>query len=171
MRSLYNHLGYWASARLEAPCVIEAETGRALSYRQCLAAVQAMYRYLGPRPSNLYLVLPGGIANAVIWLSALTGGHTLVPLAPEATTREWNHPTNLFSPDVVFADLPTPLTHERYLHLDGCSVLHDQCKELLTRADHRAAPLPLCEGRACSSLREHSRYGLLAEAQRPAGVR
>jgi acyl-CoA synthetase (AMP-forming)/AMP-acid ligase II len=154
MPSLYDHLAYWASIRPEAPYVIEAETGRALTYRQCLTAVQTMHRWLDVRPTNLYLALPGGIANAVIWLSALTGGHTVVPLAPEASARDSMHVANLFAPNVVIADPSTPPAQERFSHVRARRMLGDQCEELLTRdalarGNDCTAPLPLREGRAC----------------------
>src|SRR5712691_719715 len=88
MDNLHNQLVHWATSAPEQICLVEAETGRSMTYRHCLSAVQKMRRFLGAEPRNLMLTLSGGIADAVLWLSALTGGHMLVPLAPDAQEEE-----------------------------------------------------------------------------------
>jgi acyl-CoA synthetase (AMP-forming)/AMP-acid ligase II len=103
---LHDKLLEWATVQPTAPFIIEARTGRTLSYGQCLAAVQATRRFLGDEPRCIMLSLPGGIANAVIWLSALTGGHTLVPVAPDAPAQELSHIVELSPPDVMVAERP-----------------------------------------------------------------
>jgi acyl-coenzyme A synthetase/AMP-(fatty) acid ligase len=67
---------------------VEAETGRELTYAHTLASVNSVRQLLGDTPRRIVLALPGGVVNAVIWLSALSGGHMLVPLSPDAPDEE-----------------------------------------------------------------------------------
>lgn len=83
---------------------MEAETGRKLSYAQALAAVHMFRQALGDTPHRLALVLPGGILNAVIWLSALSGGHHLIPVSPDATEKEKLALTQRHRPDVLIVE-------------------------------------------------------------------
>src|SRR6185312_6631935 len=75
----------WATRQPEATWLVEAESGREMNYAQALSAVCAMRQVLGDAPRHIVLALPGGLANAVCWLSALSGGHHLHPLSPGAT--------------------------------------------------------------------------------------
>jgi acyl-CoA synthetase (AMP-forming)/AMP-acid ligase II len=68
--------------------IIEAETGRTFTYAQTLAAVNTMRRFLGESPRCIAMMLPGGIVSAIVWISALSGGHLLIPLSPNATDEE-----------------------------------------------------------------------------------
>src|SRR5579884_1197689 len=86
--SLYRSLVEWASKRPDDIYIVEAETGRTLTYAQTLAAVNAMRCFLGEFPCTIAMTLPGGIVSAVVWLSVLSGGHRLIPLAPNATDGE-----------------------------------------------------------------------------------
>lgn len=86
--SLYRSLVHWATVQPEKTCIVEAETGRELIYSHMLAAVNEMRQFLGTTPRCIVLALPGGIVSAVVWISALSGGHQLVPLSPEATDEE-----------------------------------------------------------------------------------
>jgi acyl-CoA synthetase (AMP-forming)/AMP-acid ligase II len=99
-------LTQWAALRPDAPFVIEAETGRALTYRQCASAVRAMRGFFGETPCGVALTLPGGIANAVTWISALTAGHTLVPLSPNAANEEKFRAAALYQPDILVVEQP-----------------------------------------------------------------
>ncbi|HLW02073.1 MAG TPA: AMP-binding protein [Ktedonobacterales bacterium] len=145
---LYEHLRNWAATRPEAPFLIEAETGVTLTYKQSFTACQAMRQHLGAEPRSILLGLPGGIANAIVWLSALTGGHTLIPIAPDAPAQEVLRVTDLFPPDVIIADQAvgqeslgqprTPMLTKR------------DCEMLIHHAAFDAGPaLPPIEGRAC----------------------
>jgi len=106
MSVLYERLTWWAATYPHKPFIVEAETGRELTYGQCLSAVRAMRRFLGDAPRCIYLMLPGGIANAVIWLSALTDGHTLVPLAPDARSEEHARVACIYPADILVAERP-----------------------------------------------------------------
>jgi acyl-CoA synthetase (AMP-forming)/AMP-acid ligase II len=88
------------------PFVIEAETGLVMTYGQCLAAVDELRRTLGAVPKRIALTLPGGIANAALWLVALTGGHLLVPLPSDATDREKAEAARWYAPDVLVVEQP-----------------------------------------------------------------
>ena len=102
--SLYRSLVRWAKARPGATYIVEAETGRELTYAHTLAAVNEMRQLLGDTPRCLVLALPGGIANAVVWISALSGGHQLVPLSQDATGEEKARIAQKFRPDVLFVE-------------------------------------------------------------------
>src|SRR5438309_6827795 len=106
MSDLHDHLMHWASSAPEQICLVEAETGRSLTYRHCLSAVQKMRHFLGARPRTLMLTLSGGMADAVLWLSALTGGYMLVPLAPDAAGEERARAVSMYKPDVLFVEQP-----------------------------------------------------------------
>src|SRR5437588_2404103 len=106
MYNLHNQLMHWATIAPEQISIVEAETGRSMTYSHCLSAVQKMRRFLGAQPRNLILTLSGGIADAVLWLSALTGGHMLVPLAPDAAEEERARAVNMYKPDVLFVEQP-----------------------------------------------------------------
>src|SRR6185312_3274143 len=86
--SLYRSLVRWAKIQPGATYLVEADTGRELTYAHTLAAVNSMRLLLGDTPQCLMLALPGGIVNALVWLTALSGGHQLIPLSPNATDEE-----------------------------------------------------------------------------------
>src|SRR5712691_2329607 len=102
--NLHNQLIHWATIAPEQICLVEAETGRSMTYRHCLSAVQKMRHFLGAEGRNLTLTLSGGMADAVLWLSALTGGHMLVPLAPDAADEERKRAVSMYKPDVLFVE-------------------------------------------------------------------
>jgi acyl-CoA synthetase (AMP-forming)/AMP-acid ligase II len=102
--SLFNSLVKWAATQPDAVYIVEAETGCELTYAQALAAVHTMQQTLGTTPRTLVLSLPAGIANAVLWLSALCGGHHLIPVSPDATDREKALIAKRHQPDVVFVE-------------------------------------------------------------------
>src|SRR5438874_11186199 len=106
MYNLHDQLTHWASSAPEQICLVEAETGRSMTYGHCLSAVQKVRHLLGVQPRNLMLTLSGGIADAVLWLSALTGGHMLVPLAPDAQEEERQRAVSMYRPDMLFVEQP-----------------------------------------------------------------
>jgi acyl-CoA synthetase (AMP-forming)/AMP-acid ligase II len=98
---LFRSLVKWAATQPDATYLIEAESGHKLTYAQTLAAVNTMRQLLGDSPRNLVLALPGGIANAVLWLSALSGGHHLIPVPPDATDKEKSRLAERYQPDLL----------------------------------------------------------------------
>jgi acyl-CoA synthetase (AMP-forming)/AMP-acid ligase II len=102
--SLFNSLVQWAALQPEATFIVEAETGREISYAQTLAAVHAFRQALGDTPRHLALALPGGILNAVIWLSVLSGGHHLIPVSPKATEKEKLALAQRHKPDMLIVE-------------------------------------------------------------------
>src|SRR5438105_9278177 len=104
MYNLHNQLMHWATIAPEQISIVEAETGRSMTYSHCFSAVQKMRRFLGAQPRNLIVTLSGGIADAVLWLSVLTGGHMLVPLAPDAAEEERARAVSMYKPDVLFVE-------------------------------------------------------------------
>src|SRR3989440_2671722 len=149
MYDLHNQLVHWATIASEQICIVEAETGRSMTYSHCLSAVQKMRQFLGAQPRNLILTLSGGIADAVLWLSALTGGHMLVPLAPDAADEERARAVSMYKPDVLFVDQP-----EEAQGFPGASdakiVTRQACELLIEQArTERVAPLPSVQGHVC----------------------
>jgi len=102
--TLFRSLVRWATVQPDASCIIEAETGRELSYAQMLTAVQALRGLLGNVPRHLVLALPGGVINATLWLSALSGGHHLIPVAPNATDEEKATIARRYQPDMLIVE-------------------------------------------------------------------
>lgn len=86
--SLDSALARWAVSTPNASFVSEIETGRVLNYGAARAAVQSLRAYLGEPGRVIGLALPPGVPSAMAWLTALTGGHTLVPCSPDATDEE-----------------------------------------------------------------------------------
>src|SRR3989442_3990232 len=149
MYNLHNQLVHWATIAPEQISIVEAETGRSMTYSHCLSAVQMMRRFLGAQPRNLILTLSGGMADAVLWLSALTRGHMLVPLAPDAADEERARAVSMYKPDVLFVEQP-----EEAQGFPGASdaqiVTRQQCELLIEQArTERISPLPSVKGHVC----------------------
>jgi len=102
--SLYRNLAKWASVQQEKTYIVEAETGRELTYSKTFTAINELQELLSNTPRTIVLALPGGIANAVVWISALSGGHMLVPLSPDATDEEKAWVAQKYRPDVLFVE-------------------------------------------------------------------
>jgi acyl-CoA synthetase (AMP-forming)/AMP-acid ligase II len=102
--SLYRSLVKWASVQPGMTSIVEAVTGRELTYCQALAAINKLRELLGNTPRCIVLALPGGVANAVIWISALSGGHHLIPLSPNTTDEEKVRVAQKCRPDVLFVE-------------------------------------------------------------------
>src|SRR5260221_13256198 len=98
---LFDHLSHSASVQPDAAFIVEAETGRTVTYAQTLAAVHRLRRALGDAPACVLLALPGGVEHGLGWLSALTGGHTLRPFVPPPTAHGAARRSSLFAPAVV----------------------------------------------------------------------
>ncbi len=131
--SLHEKLLHWGINQPETPFLIEAETGKTITYGQSIAAIQAMRRFLGAEPCCVLLALPGGITNSLIWLSALTGGHTLVPVAPDAPAHEVARVTKSFSPDVVIIERAEE--RERFAFLNARFLTLAECAAQLENAE------------------------------------
>ncbi len=120
-----------------------------MTYSHCLSAVQKMRHFLGAQPRNLILTLSGGIADAVLWLSALTGGHMLVPLAPDAAEEERARAVSMYKPDVLFVE-----QHEEAQGFPAAFaaqvVTRRDCDALLEQArTELISPLPSVKGHVC----------------------
>src|SRR2546421_11020182 len=157
MYDLSTQLVHWASSAPEQICLVEAETGRSLTYRHCLSAVQNMRHFLGVQPRNLMLTLSGGIADAVLWLSALTGGHMLVPLAPDAADEERARAVRMYKSDVLFVEqaeeakgFPGAFAAQIVTRQD-CEALIEQSRIVCGRGEQTEliSPLPSVKGHVC----------------------
>jgi acyl-CoA synthetase (AMP-forming)/AMP-acid ligase II len=142
--SLFNSLVKWAAIQPDKVYLVEAETGRTLTYAQALAAVDSMRQALGNTPRTLVLALPGGIANAVLWLSALSGGHHLVPIAPGAAEREKSLIARQHRPDTLCVE------HEQdargFEYPSAAVWTRHTCETIMQQTSIQKAPEPL-EGR------------------------
>lgn len=139
----------WASIQPDKPFLIEAESGRCLTYRQCLASVQAVQEVLGDSPKNVFLSLSNGLENAVLWLAALTGGHLLVPLPPGASPAECARTASLFRPDVLVVE---QMDDAQKICSPGAFVLtRGECEALLQEHESATSTAPGGgrEGRVC----------------------
>lgn len=84
--------------------IIETVTGETISYVDLASAVSGMHKFLGNRPQLIMVALPGGIVDAVIWLSILTGGHTMLPVSATLTEYEYNEYIADHEPDLIIAE-------------------------------------------------------------------
>src|SRR5438270_6817229 len=157
MYNLHNQLVHWATIAPEQICIVEAETGRSMTYSHCLSAVQKMRRFLGAQPRNLIVTLSGGIADAVLWLSALTGGHMLVPLAPDAADEERARAVRMYKSDVLFVEqaeeakgFPGAFAAQIVTQQD-CEALIEQSRIVCGRGEQTEliSPLPSVKGHVC----------------------
>jgi acyl-CoA synthetase (AMP-forming)/AMP-acid ligase II len=145
---LHEQLLAWATAQPEAPFIVEAETGSTLTYSQSFAAVQALRRFLGAEPRRVLLALPGGMANAIAWLSTLTGGHTLIPAAPDTPAQEVMRITALFPPDVMLVKQKADA--EGFGQQSARVLTQDECAALIYSARSDAGNLLApSAGRVC----------------------
>jgi acyl-CoA synthetase (AMP-forming)/AMP-acid ligase II len=103
-RTLESTLAYWAATQPDAPFLIDAETGRGLDYAACWRAVCGLRRWLGATPQTLLVALPGGVETGVVWLAALTGGHCIVPCAPDSTPAEYVRLAKRWEPDLFIGE-------------------------------------------------------------------
>jgi acyl-CoA synthetase (AMP-forming)/AMP-acid ligase II len=154
MYDLHNQLVHWATIAPEHSSIVEAETGGSITYSHCLSAVQKMRQFLGVRPRNLMLTLSGGIADAVLWLTALTGGHMLIPLAPDAAEEERKRAVSMYKPDVLFVEQLEEAQTLRFAQGDSAAdaqiVTRQACELLIehARTEH-ISPLPSVKGHVC----------------------
>jgi acyl-CoA synthetase (AMP-forming)/AMP-acid ligase II len=99
--TLHCQLEYWAAIQPDAPFIVELDENRMITYAQFREAVLDLRRMLGNRQRSIALALPGGIPAAIVWIAALTGGHCLIPCAPESTPAERALLGERHVPDVV----------------------------------------------------------------------
>ena len=87
--SLITSLDHWARLQPDAPFLSETDENREVTYGGFARAVARLQQaWDTDSPLTIALALPGGIPAALIWIAALTGGHRLIPCAPEATEAE-----------------------------------------------------------------------------------
>ncbi|HKV58267.1 MAG TPA: AMP-binding protein [Ktedonobacteraceae bacterium] len=142
--SLFNSLVKQAAIQPDAVYMIEAESGRELTYAQALSAVNTMRQTLGTTPRKVVLSLPGGFASAVTWLSALSGGHHLVPVSPDVTAREKSLIAQRHQPDVIIVEQKADARDFDCSH--SAIMSRDECETLVEQASSQAALEPV-EGR------------------------
>lgn len=100
---LQTQLLTWAKQKDNDAVVVEAITGNSITYRDFAYAVSAMREFLGEKPLAVVIAIPGSIADAVLWLSCLTGGHLLIPVSPHITSFEFEQVVTYHKPDVIIA--------------------------------------------------------------------
>ncbi|MHB8595195.1 MAG: AMP-binding protein [Ktedonobacteraceae bacterium] len=134
MYELQTILEQWVAHNPQQPCIIEAETERTLTYAQFLSAVSAMRRQIGALPCHIAMALPGGIINSTVWISALTGGHTLIPLSPEATAQEKARIGRQYQPNMLIVEQAADARD--FNHPDATVITRQQCELLIQQASH-----------------------------------
>lgn len=163
--SLYRSLFQWAASQPDAPAIVEAETEHELTYAQALHGVNTLCQILGPEPRRVILALPGGIASAIVWLSALSGGHHLIPVAANASDEEKSKIAKRHRPDVLCV--------ERFEDAAGFGCPHaivfsrSECESLIAQVPVQTAFEPV-EGRVyltTSGTTGEPKYVALTERQ------
>jgi acyl-CoA synthetase (AMP-forming)/AMP-acid ligase II len=104
MPALHDHLLRNAQQNPDGIFLLEADSGRALTYAQTLSATCAVHRLLGTKPRCILLATPNGLCSALVWLSALMGGHTLAPISPDAPLLEQARLAKQTPPDVLIVE-------------------------------------------------------------------
>lgn len=104
--TLQNSLQTWAAKNGDKPCIIETNTSNSISFQELAYAVAAVRQHFGPKPQSIILALPGGIADAVVWLAALTGAHRLIPTSPQTTDFELQQLISKHNPDFLITEFP-----------------------------------------------------------------
>lgn len=134
VHNLQSTLEQWVAHNPQQPCIIEAETGRTCSYTQFLSAVSVMRRRIGDTPAHIALALPGGIMSATVWISALTGGHTLIPLSPEATAQEKARLGQQYQPTLLIVE---QAADARDFNCPGATVMtRQQCELVIQQSSY-----------------------------------
>ncbi len=151
MNNLHDRLAYWAEHDPNRSVIVEAETERRITYGHCFAAVQEMRRMLGPAPCNILAPIQGEITDTLLWLTALTGGHLLVPLAPDAAIEERTRAATMFKPDMLVLESEDELQQFPYAE-DAHVLTRVQCEQIIVNAQRtygRSAPLEPATGGVC----------------------
>ena len=145
------NMARWAVTQPDALCVVEAETGREIRYRQFFLAVQRVRLLLGEKPRCIILTLPGGIVDAVLWLAALTGGHTLVPLAPDAPQAERERAVRMYEPDTLIVEQQDDAQAFQAGDTGRHVITRGECDALIEQAviDNDIPDLSFKEGSVC----------------------
>jgi acyl-CoA synthetase (AMP-forming)/AMP-acid ligase II len=115
-----------------------------MTYTQTLVAVNALRQFLGSVPRSVLVVLPGGIVDAVLWISAITGGHQLIPLSPGATNEEKSGAAERYKPDLLFVEQEEDALS--FAYSSAIVVTKRQCEVLIKRVCPSCEPL---EGQVC----------------------
>lgn len=101
---LYNQLQHWAKTKGESAALIETNTKNSISFQNLLSSVTTLAHYLGKEKKTIVVALPGGIVDATIWLTALSGGHLIVPVSPMLTEYEYHEVIARHAPDLIISD-------------------------------------------------------------------
>ena len=144
MSALHDYLLRNAQQNPEGIFLLEAESGRTLTYAQTLSATRAVHRLLGTRPRRILLAAPNGLCSAIVWLSALTGGHTLAPISPDAPLLEQARLAKQVTPDVLIVERQTSassVSHATVLTCDDLERMIAAAQENELGADE-SAPAP-----------------------------
>lgn len=140
---LIKSLFYWATRQPDAPFLVKVENGCTWSYQQTLSAVCAFRAWLGEEPRRIALAIPGGMVNAVCWLSALSGGHHLIPLAPQATDEEKLAITRRYQPHILLVEQESDAVG--FASAQATVLTRSMCEQVLKKIPS-VSLFPSCEG-------------------------
>lgn len=142
--TLLRYLESRAATQPDAAFIVEAESGHEINYAQALNALYILRRALGAQPRRIILALPAGIANGLLWLCALSGGHHLIPVSPGATAEEKAAIARRHRPDILCVEQEEDAgafcsPQAMLLTLSECEMLIGQarpCAQLEPREGH-----------------------------------
>ncbi|HVB74359.1 MAG TPA: AMP-binding protein [Ktedonobacteraceae bacterium] len=148
MYSLQRSLEQWAAIDPQKICVIEAETEKSITYIHFLSSVYAIRELIGDSPRCIALALPGGITSAVVWISALTGGHTLIPLSPDAANLEKARMAREYHPDIFIVEQEQDA--QGFACASAIVITRQQCETLIEQdAQEFHESMPARAGQVC----------------------
>ncbi|MBE3565940.1 MAG: AMP-binding protein [Thermogemmatispora sp.] len=128
--------------------LIEAESGKELSYSQALAGLALLRQLFGPPPQRIMLALPGSLLSGLIWLTALSSGYDLIPVPPEASADEARRLLARQRPSLLCAaDEGESAWSAQLLPSTVRLFTASQLTALISHAPEPARPLAIREGR------------------------
>ncbi|HSX09150.1 MAG TPA: AMP-binding protein [Candidatus Saccharimonadales bacterium] len=109
-RALVKH----AKQQGQQTSIIEAITGKKITYYRLLSSVLSLQNFLGIKSrQTIILATSGGIINSIIWLTSLIFGHFLIPISPNTTESEYNELLEKYTPDILITETEEWMTEPK----------------------------------------------------------
>lgn len=101
----------------DKPALIDIGNDSIYSYSELEASVASLRQYFGKKSLTIMVALPGGLTNALCWVTCLTSGHLIIPVSPQLTEYEYKAIAKKHKPDILITSslLSAPLTHTTIL--------------------------------------------------------
>ncbi len=113
-KKIFSKLAVLAKREGNKKAIIEADTGRVITYKELFCAILALQKYFGDNSQKILVALPGGIIDSIIWLTSLTNGNFFIPVSPYLTRFEFSNITEMHKPDLIISEKKLP-TFERVI--------------------------------------------------------